>query len=196
MDNTTIIAGLGNPGDKYKDTRHNIGFMVVDYLARRAGVVLETEKWSAYYAKARIEGRNVYLVKPDTFMNLSGQAVIRYLDYYKCSAENLIVVHDDIDMSAGRLKLTNGGGAGGHNGIKSIIQHLSNKDFFRLKFGVGRPGKDGVHPDFPVDKYVLSPFSQDEKEMIEERMTVIEDGLGYLLSGDSKKAKNLINSVK
>lgn len=195
-DNTYIIVGLGNPGGKYHDTRHNVGFMVVDYLASQAGVCLETEKWSAYSAKARIDGRTVYLVKPDTYMNLSGKAVIRFLDYYKCPVENLLVIHDDLDMAPGRLKLTSGGGAGGHNGIKSIVQSLSNKDFYRLKFGIGRPGKGEVHQDFPVDKFVLSPFSTDEKMMIDDRLSIISDGVAAFLSGDHAKAKNMINSVK
>lgn len=195
-ENTFVIVGLGNPGSKYQDTRHNVGFMVADYLADRAGVRIETEKWSAYSAKARVDGKTVYFVKPDTYMNLSGKAVVRFVDYYKCPAENVLIIHDDLDMNPGRLKLADSGGSGGHNGIKSLIQCLSTKNFFRLKFGIGRPGKNGVHPDFPVDKFVLSPFAGDEMALIDERMAIIHEGIGHFLQGDAAKAKNIINSVK
>ncbi len=170
--------------------------MVADYLAGRAGVDIIASKWSAYYAKARVAGRNIYFVKPDTFMNLSGQAIARFLDFYKCPSENLLVIHDDLDMSPGRFQLAREGGAGEHNGIKSIINCISSKKFFRLKFGIGRPDKDGVHPEFPVDKFVLAPFSKDESELVNERLPIIEEGVLAFLESDPQKAMNILNSMK
>ncbi len=195
-ENTYIIVGLGNPGVKYCNTRHNIGFMVLDYLARKADVSINAEKWSALTTNILVNGKKVYFVKPVTYMNLSGKAVARFIDYYKCPFENLLVVHDDLDMDLGRLKLVKGGGAGGHNGIKSIVSSLGTKDFHRLKFGIGRPGKGGVHPDFPVDKFVLAPFSEEELSIVSSRMPVIHDGINIFLDLQPLKAMNLINSVK
>ncbi len=195
-ESTYIIVGLGNPGIKYDNTRHNVGFMVLDYIARKAETVIESEKWSALTTKCRLAGKNVYFVKPLTYMNLSGKAVVRFVDYYKCPPENLLVIHDDLDMDLGRLKLVKGGGAGGHNGIKSIVSLLGTKEFYRIKFGIGRPGKGGIHPDFPVDKFVLSPFSQDELSVVDSRMASICEGIDFFLDMQPQKAMNLINSVK
>ncbi len=191
-----LIVGLGNPGLKYENTRHNIGFMLVDYLAAEYGAGIDQIKFSASTGSVRINGQSVHFIKPETFMNLSGKSVVGFADFYRCEPENILVIHDDIDMSPGRLKLTAGGGAGGHNGIKSIMNSIGKKDFYRLKFGVGRPGKDGVHPDFPVDKYVLSNFTEDEYKIVEERKKVIKNGVELFLDGQVSKAVGLINSVK
>lgn len=191
-----LIVGLGNPGPKYENTRHNIGFILVDYLAAEYGASIDQIKFSARTGSARISGRSVHFIKPETFMNLSGKSVVGFAEYYRCSAEKILVIHDDIDMSPGRLKLTSGGGAGGHNGIKSIINSIGQKDFFRLKFGVGRPGKDGVHPDFPVDKYVLSNFTDEEDKIVNDRKKIIKNGVELFLEEQVGKAVGLINSVK
>lgn len=195
-ENTYIVVGLGNPGAKYENTRHNVGFMVADYLAQKSDVTITTEKWFSYSAKARLFGKTVYFVKPDTFMNLSGKSVAKFLDFYKSSPGNLLVIHDDIDMNPGRLKLTVGGGAGGHNGIKSIIQSIGSKDFFRLKFGIGRPGVGDVPSEMPVDKFVLAPFSKYENDLVADRLITIEEGIRYFLENDSAQAQNILNSVK
>lgn len=191
-----LVVGLGNPGSEYAATRHNIGFMVVDELARRFGVSVDQEKWQAHSVQLVLWGSKVCLLKPDTFMNLSGKAVARYVDFYKVSPEQILVVHDDIDMEPGRVKLVAGGGAGGHNGIRSLIQYLGTKDFPRLKLGIGRPGKLNLYSGMPVEKYVLAPFAQDEKILLEQRMDVIEKGLEYLVRDGIAKAMNLLNSVK
>lgn len=170
--------------------------MVVDFLAGEFDTRIDQKKHSAYYGSARVLGQSVHFIKPDTFMNLSGQAVAGFADFYRCDPENVLVIHDDIDMYPGKLKLTSGGGAGGHNGIKSIMSCLGTKDFYRLKFGVGRPGKDGVHPDYPVDKYVLSNFTSEELKLVEERREVISKGVALYLEGEVKKAVGLINSSK
>lgn len=191
-----LIVGLGNPGDSYEKTRHNVGFIIVDKLARRWDCSLTTEKWQALSGRVSIGCCRIYFVKPTTFMNLSGRAVALYAEYFKISPDRLLIIHDDIDMPPGRLKLVTGGGAGGHNGIRSLIQSLGTKDFLRLKIGVGRPGKGDIHPDIPVEKYVLSPLSKDERRLLDERMDILEQGIKYLLEEQPVKAMNLINAVK
>lgn len=195
-DNEFLIIGLGNPGGKYTDTRHNVGFIAVDELARRWKDNLVTEKWNALSCRVTKWQCRLTLVKPQTFMNLSGKAVAEFANFYKIPITNIIVIHDDLDMHPGRLKLVRGGGAGGHNGIRSIAQSLGSSDFFRLKIGIGRPGKGDVHPDFPVDKYVLSPMSQEEFDLLHERITSIEEGLRFFVKEGSARAMSLINSIK
>jgi PTH1 family peptidyl-tRNA hydrolase len=191
-----IVVGLGNPGNDYVATRHNVGFMVIDELARRYGVSVNLNKWQAYSAQLDLWGERICLLKPDTFMNLSGKAVVKYADFYKVEPERILVIHDDLDMSPGRVKLVAGGGAGGHNGIRSLVQWLGTSDFLRLKLGIGRPGKLGVHSGMPVEKYVLAPFLPDEKIFIEQRMDSIEKGFEYLVRDGVSKAMNLLNSIK
>lgn len=191
-----LVVGLGNPGNDYVTTRHNVGFMVVDELARRFGVSINQYKWQAYSVQLDLWGERICLLKPDTFMNLSGKAVVKYADFYKVEPERILVIHDDLDMSPGRVKLVAGGGAGGHNGIRSLVQWLGTSDFLRLKLGIGRPGKLGVHSGMPVEKYVLAPFLPDEKIFIEQRMDSIEKGFEYLVRDGVSKAMNLLNSIK
>jgi len=191
-----FVVGLGNPGNDYVATRHNVGFMVVDELARRFGVSVNQYKWQAYSTQVDVWGERICLLKPDTFMNLSGKAVVKYADFYKVAPERILVIHDDLDMSPGRVKLVAGGGAGGHNGIRSLVQWLGTSDFLRLKLGIGRPGKLNVHSGMPVEKYVLAPFLPDEKILIEQRMDSIEKGFEYLVRDGLAKAMNLLNSIK
>ncbi len=195
-ENMFLVVGLGNPGSEYAATRHNAGFMVVDELARRFGVSVEHEKWQAHSVQLVLWGSKICLLKPDTFMNLSGKAVARYVDFYKVSPEQILVVHDDLDLEPGRVKLVAGGGAGGHNGIRSLVQYLGTKDFLRLKLGIGRPGKLNLYSGMPVEKYVLAPFAPDEKILLEQRVDVIEKGLEYLVRDGIAKAMNLVNTVK
>ena len=156
-----LIVGLGNPGDKYVDTRHNVGFQVVERLADEIGISFTDSKWKAQVCKGALAGEAVVLVKPQTFMNLSGEAVQPIASYYKISQEQIIVVHDDLDLDCGRIKLCFNRGAGGHNGIKSIVQRLGRKDFNRIKVGIGRPSHD-----MPVERYVLTRFNEDQQEVI------------------------------
>ena len=195
-ENMFLVVGLGNPGNEYAATRHNAGFMVVDELARRFGVSVDHEKWQAYSAQLVLWGSRICLLKPDTFMNLSGKAVVRYVDFYKVRPEQILVVHDDLDMAPGRLKLVAGGGTGGHNGIRSLVEYLGTKDFLRLKLGIGRPGRLGHYSGMPVEKYVLAPFSPDERMLLEQRMDNIEKGLEYLVCDGIAKAMNLLNTIK
>ena len=152
-----LVAGLGNPGREYRETRHNVGFMVVDELARRHGVSLKS-KFSAETGNARLDGQRVAFLKPQTFMNESGRSLAAVVRFYKLSPDTLLVVHDDVDLEPGRLQARLGGGLAGHNGLRSIREHLGTHDFLRLRIGVGRPERGDRRP---VADYVLSPFPAD-----------------------------------
>lgn len=191
-----LIAGLGNPGTKYDGTRHNVGFHIVDEIARRLNTELSLEKWEAHYSRIKRWGSGICFIKPQTYMNLSGKAVARFASYYKTPPGRILVIQDDIDMACGRLKLVSGGGAGGHNGIRSLIQWLGTADFHRLKFGIGRPGQAGISAQIPVDAFVLSPFEDKEKEIIKDRLDFIERGLKVFIEGDIVAAKNLLNALR
>ena len=191
-----LIVGLGNPGANYQQTRHNVGFVVVDALVRKWGGTFSSEKWQAWSASTFVQGNRVYVIKPATFMNLSGRAVLQYADFFRISAANILVIHDDIDMAPGRLKLVFNGGAGGHNGIRSIAQCLATNGFPRLKIGIGRPGKDGIHPEIPVERFVLSPLADEEANVLTERIDTIDAGIQLLLDKGLPAAMNLLNSCK
>ncbi len=153
-----LVAGLGNPGAKYENTRHNIGFVVADLLAERAGAVFSgSSAPEMERAEFRLDGNRVIILKPLTYMNRSGDAVARVQRFFKVPLENMLVIHDDLDMRYGRIKLVRRGGAGGHNGVRSIISSLGSREFPRLKIGIGRP-----RGEMPVDRYVLSRFTKDE----------------------------------
>ena len=191
-----IVVGLGNHGSKYEGTRHNVGFMLADFLAKRHGVQFSSVRWQALAVRFGILGKRVWLVKPQTYMNRSGVSVAGIADYYDVEHQNIVVVHDDLDMNVGRIKLVRGGGAGGHNGIKSIVQHLGVSDFYRLKIGIGRPGNSDSHPDMPVDKFVLAPFLPDEATLINNRMSDLESGIELLVQGEVSQAMTTLNCLK
>lgn len=151
-----LVAGLGNPGREYADTRHNVGFMVADELARRHGASFRS-KFSGEVADLRLDGR-VALLKPQTFMNESGRSVGAAVRFFKVPPEALLVVHDEVDLEPGRLQARLGGGLAGHNGLRSVAQHLRTGDFLRLRVGVGRPERGDRRP---VADFVLSPFAPD-----------------------------------
>lgn len=185
------MAGLGNPGTKYNKTRHNIGFLFLDYLARQLRVELSASKWTADAAKTLIEGEQALLLKPQTFMNLSGKSVAAAALYYKIPPENIIVIHDDLDMPVGKLKIVINRGAGGHNGIRSIISLLGSKNFIRIKAGIGRP--DDI---IPVERYVLTKMSKSEEEVVETVMPQVYDAVGLIISKGIEHAMNKINVRK
>jgi len=149
-----LIAGLGNPGAEYRETRHNVGFMVVDELARRHGASFGS-KFSARVADLRLDGQRLVLLEPQTYMNESGRSVAAAVRFYKVPFEALLVVHDDVDLEVGRLQARLGGGLAGHNGLRSLVQHLGTGEFLRLRVGVGRPERGDPRP---VADFVLSPF--------------------------------------
>lgn len=190
------IVGLGNPGKRYAGTRHNVGFMFLDHLAGGRSGDFTSSKWNSRVLRLQAWGSRLFLVKPETYMNRSGTSVAGVTRYYDIAAERICVVHDDIDMNLGRIKLVEGGGSGGHNGIKSIVQALGTADFLRIKIGIGRPGNGTAHPDMGVDRFVLSNFTLDEMTHIQERFSQIEHGLEDLVRGDVSRAKNWLNSLK
>jgi len=176
------VVGLGNPGSKYEFTRHNIGFRIVDSLARDMGT--EFKKVKSYYSlisRGTINNHKVMLVKPQTFMNLSGRAVSRVVSYYKISLQDLLIVYDDLNLESGQVRIRKKGSAGGHKGIESIMQYLNSEDIPRLRIGISNPS---VNFNFDCVSYVLSNFNNDEKDKIEEVIqlsteaikTIIEDG--------------------
>jgi PTH1 family peptidyl-tRNA hydrolase len=193
---TYLIAGLGNPGPSYENTRHNVGFQVVDAIAGSQGLSLDLHKWDALYCRASFWGARIFLLKPQTFMNLSGKAVARFADFFKIRPSHILVIHDDLDMHPGRVKLVATGGPGGHNGIRSLIQCLGTKDFFRLKYGIGRPGQNGVHAEIPVDRFVLTSFGGDEKALLDKRMAVLAEGVQAFVTSGAPQAMNILNAVK
>ncbi|WP_457578122.1 aminoacyl-tRNA hydrolase, partial [Desulfomarina sp.] len=188
----SIIVGLGNKGGEYEGTRHNIGFMVLDELADRWRIDIDRLKWDSLSGTGRLFGQSLFLLKPMTYMNLSGKGVVEYARFFKIDPDRILVIQDDLDMAAGRIKLVRGGGAGGHKGILSVVQHLGTKDFFRLKIGIGRPGQGGVHRDFPVEKYVLSRLTDDEVNLLSDRYDQLEQGLRVFFEEGAPRAMSLL----
>lgn len=184
------IIGLGNPGAEYAKTRHNVGAWFVDYLAERDGVSLKSEtKFRSLVGKFSIDSHPCWLLKPTTFMNESGIAVAAMMRFYKLPVASLLVVHDELDFDPGVVRLKHGGGHGGHNGLRDIVQHLGSSDFYRLRIGIGHPGhKDRVSP------YVLAkPNSTDRADM----MLAIDEGaraLPELAAGEFQKAFHALHS--
>ncbi len=185
-----VIVGLGNPGSKYTETRHNAGFWFVDELARKFhGDFRAEKKFHGETAKINIDGRDIWLLKPDTFMNRSGLAVQSLLSFYRYSPEQLLVAHDEIDLPPGTIKLKTAGGHGGHNGLRDIINQCASKDFHRLRIGVGHPGtKDQV-----VD-YVLHTASRDERIDIDNDIDAAVGVMPELAKGEMEKAMHRLHS--
>ncbi|WP_010531216.1 aminoacyl-tRNA hydrolase [Lentibacillus jeotgali] len=156
------IVGLGNPGKKYVKTRHNVGFMVIDELAGRNGWKLKKDKFSGKSTVETSEGEKIILLQPQTFMNLSGESVRPLMNFYQMKPEDILVIFDDLDLPTGKIRLRQKGGHGGHNGIRSIIDHLGTKEFNRLRIGIGRPDTA-----VPVVDYVLKPFSKAQQEDVQ-----------------------------
>ena len=170
-----IVVGLGNPGSRYDNTRHNVGFQMVDYIDSQCDVSRGCKRklHSALCDKCVLDGYILYIVKPQTFMNNSGMAVQDVLNYYKMTSRQLIVIHDDVTLPVGEFCIKKGGGSAGHNGLKSIIQHIGNGDFIRIRVGVG------IKPDnWEMSKYVLSKISPNESKLIENRFWDIKNALG------------------
>lgn len=174
-----LVVGLGNPGREYERDRHNVGFMVVDELARRHEATFRA-KFNGRIGELRLDGHRVALLKPETFMNESGRAVQAAARYYKLTPERLLAVSDEVDLATGRLQVRLGGGLAGHNGLRSVARHLGTQEFIRLRVGVGRPERGDPRP---VADYVLSPFpDEDDVEAIVARSadaveTIVRDGL-------------------
>jgi len=183
-----MIVGLGNPGQQYTGTRHNVGFMMLDYFAAKHDITFWESRWKALAVKAVVWDVSILLLKPETFMNLSGVVVTQAVHYYKIVPENIIVIHDDLDIEFGHLKIVSGGGDGGHKGIRSLVEHLGTKNFPRIKIGIGRPAS----PILP-EKYVLSKFEPQEKEIIEQKRAVVFEGIRIFLQKGIAAAMTEIN---
>ncbi|MGE4559302.1 MAG: aminoacyl-tRNA hydrolase [Desulfobulbus sp.] len=192
-DTRFLLVGLGNPGREYELTRHNIGFFFLDCLAGKAGSRVESRKMDGLYGQGRVLGNQVLFLKPQTYMNRSGQCVRAFVDYFKIPLKQMLVLHDDIDLAAGRIKVVGKGGAGGHNGIRSIAQHLGTFDFARMKIGVGRPLLDDQGQGQPVDQYVLSRMGADEIALFEKRQDIVEQAVELFVRDGVDRCMNRIN---
>jgi len=183
-----LVVGLGNPGSRYEKTRHNAGFLVVDLLAERWGVPSFRSKFGALVGEARVSGDRAILCKPQSFMNCSGQAVMPCAHYYGIGPAEIVVVHDDMDLEFGRVKVKVGGGHGGHNGLKSLFQHLGTQDFVRVRVGIGRP-----RPHMDGADYVLEPFSTAEWRSLPEVLETAADAVEMVLREGPTSAMNRHN---
>lgn len=187
-----LIVGLGNPGPRYDQTRHNAGFWFVDALARECGAQLrEQPRYKGRAARAAIAGRDVWLLEPDTFMNRSGEAVAALAGFFKIPPTQILVAHDDLDLPPGTVRLKRGGGHGGHNGLRSLVERLGSRDFLRVRLGIGHPG----HRDDVVD-YVLSRPAPDDRAAIERAVADAVAVMPRVVSGDLERAMNALHGQR
>jgi len=187
-----LIVGLGNPGKDYANTRHNIGFDVIDKLAEAENIGVLEKKHKALFGKGYIGGQKVILAKPQTYMNLSGESIRELIDYYKIDEkEELIVISDDISLEPGQLRVRKKGSAGGHNGLKNIIQHLGHDTFARVRMGVGEKPKG-----YDLADYVLGHFSKDEQKVMEEAVKSATDAIRTIIMEDIDAAMNRFNGKR
>ncbi|MFB6263230.1 MAG: aminoacyl-tRNA hydrolase [Bradymonadaceae bacterium] len=182
-----LIAGLGNPGRRYRETRHNVGFEVVDRLAERAGLRLSEEKFDAAFASGRVAGESAYLLEPQTMMNDSGQSVAPAARYFEIDLDRVVVVHDDVDLSVGRLAVKEGGSAGGHNGVESVARRLDDRGFVRVRVGVGRPQRGSVRD------HVLSTFDASERRVVDEVVDAAAEAVEIVVAEGVAEAQNEYN---
>ena len=185
-----IIAGLGNPGKQYDMTRHNIGFEVIDYMAEKLEVKVNKLKYKALYGETKIGMEKVYLIKPQTYMNLSGDSIRDFCAFYKIPPENVIIINDDIALPAGKLRIRSKGSAGGHNGLKSIIYQLQSDNFPRIRVGVGAP----THEDYDLADFVLGRFTKDEIPVLEEAIIKASKAAEEIIKRGVDSAMNKFNS--
>lgn len=184
-----LIVGLGNPGKQYENTRHNVGFDAIDVLVDEYRIPSSGKQHKAMYGKGVIEGQQVILAKPLTYMNLSGEAVRAMVDYYKIDPETeLLVIFDDISLAPGNIRIRKKGSAGGHNGIKSIITHLGTQNFQRIKVGVGEKPKN-----WDLADYVLGAFSKDDRKLVDEALERTAKAAALIVQGEIDEAMNLYN---
>lgn len=184
-----IVVGLGNPGKEYERTRHNAGFMAIDYISGRCGARVDRAKFSALVGETTIEGKRVLLMKPQTFMNSSGEAVSAAARFYKIEPENIIVISDDVSLDVGRIRVRRKGSHGGQNGLRSIETCLGTQNYQRIKIGIGAK----PHPDYDMASWVLSSFDVKDIETLTENYPRIYDGLCKMLSGDTEEAMQICN---
>ena len=184
-----LLVCLGNPGDKYENTRHNVGYMVADEVADRANVPIQKLKYKALTNTVTMAGQKVLVMKPITYMNLSGEAVRQAVDFFKVPADHVLVVSDDTALAVGRLRIRKGGSAGGHNGLKNIILHLGTDQFPRLRLGVG----EKPHPDYDLADWVLGKFQGEDKKAMDAAVKKAADAIECILSQGLDRGMNKFN---
>lgn len=182
-----VIVGLGNPGKQYENTKHNIGFITLDYIADKYDIELNKTKFKGLYGEGRIAGEKVILLKPQTYMNLSGESVRDIMNFYKLSPEKLMVIYDDVDLDMGKVRIRKKGSAGSHNGMKSIIYQLANSDFPRFRIGIGGERKGDLA------RYVLAGFSKESLNIMEEAVVLTAEAVEETIRFGIDKAMNKFN---
>ncbi len=183
-----LVVGLGNPGSKYENTRHNAGFIALDYIANQLDVNFNKSKFDALFSEAVIDGKRVLLIKPQTFMNLSGESVIQFMSFYKIPSENVIILFDDISLAPGNLRVKRSGSHGGHNGMRNIIQLAKTDNFPRIKIGIG-----AKPTDWDLADWVTSKFSDEDLKLLNKAAENSYAALKLMLNGEIEKAMNLAN---
>ncbi len=189
---THIVAGLGNPGDKYYLTRHNAGFLAMDYISQKYSAPINRVKFKALCGEAVIGGKSVLLMKPQTFMNASGEAVSEAAAFYKIPLENIIIICDDVNLDVGRMRVRKKGSDGGQKGLRSICTIMASEDFPRVRIGVGKK----PHPDFDMADWVLSEFREEEKKILFDEFGTVTGGVERLVAGDVDGAMQFCNGAK
>lgn len=183
-----LIVGLGNPEDKYSNTRHNMGFDVINELSKECDIKVSKSKFDAFYGMGEINGKKVILAKPQTYMNLSGESVIKFKKFYKLSNKNIIVIYDDMDLNIGDIRLKAKGGPGTHNGMRSVVDNLNTEEFIRVRVGIGTPKyKDDII------NYVLEQIPKREREILDESIIKAKDSIMEILENGIDRAMNKFN---
>ncbi|WAC07799.1 MAG: aminoacyl-tRNA hydrolase [Thermodesulfobacteriota bacterium] len=183
-----LIVGLGNPGRKFKFTRHNIGFRVIDQLSKELSIPLDKKRMMALWGKGSWEEQKVILAKPQTFMNLSGEAVVRFKNFFRIETDKVIIIHDDLDLNFGQMKIRNKGGDAGNKGLKSIIQSLGESEFIRVRLGISRPEKKGEGRN-----YVLADFDEQEKKKLNILINQATEAVKTIMLESTAQAMNRFN---
>jgi len=191
-----LIVGLGNPGQGYANNRHNIGFICLSHFARTQGICFDKKQGRARIGTGEVAGNKIVVAKPQTYMNLSGESVSRLIKKFNISLDNLLVIHDDLDLPLGKIRIRYGGSSGGHKGIDSIINELGSQDFTHLRVGIGRPAKNEGTTEFSDDEiitYVLGDFTPEEKQTITQTIPRVSEAIYYLLTEGLTAAMNRYN---
>ncbi len=188
-----LIVGLGNPGKEYSTNRHNIGFLCLNHIARKQHISLDRKQGKARIGLGAIAGQEVVLAKPQTYMNLSGQSVSSLMQKYHVTLEDVIVIHDDLDLPLGKIRIRKDSSAGGHNGIKSIIACLGTQDFIRLRVGISRPPREGEEREQTIVEYVLGDFSREDQPVIDDVISRVGQAVECLITDGLSAAMNKFN---
>ena len=181
-----LIVGLGNPEGEYSNTRHNMGFDAINHLSQKLNITVTKEKFKALYGDGMINNEKVILLKPQTYMNLSGEAIIKYKDFYKIPSENIIVIYDDIDVDIGKIKIRKKGGPGTHNGMKSVVEELQTEDFPRIRVGIGKP----MFKEMMIG-YVLQKLQGEERDILNKSTKKAADAVCDIITYGRDKAMNM-----